>query len=195
MSDEAYRRLLDEHTWLQARYQTLQRVLHLCGRPDDFETVFEQLIDACVEAFGAKAAAIYMHDQDRDELYFAAARGPKAREVLDLDIALKPNQGFAGVAFSQREVLAVSDASSDPRFAQEVSAAVGYDVRNLLAAPILCDEQALGVLQILNKHGGDFTAEEVAFAGFLGRAMGGLVGLGLHLGDLRHALEAQETSS
>jgi sigma-B regulation protein RsbU (phosphoserine phosphatase) len=145
-------------------------------------------MDATMEFFSAHAGALYIYDADKDELYFAAARGPKAKEVLALDITIKPGQGIAGSCFQNNEVIAVSDAHKDPRFSRAVSDAVGYQVQSMLTTPIVCDGQPLGALQVINKKGGHvFSGEEVELARQLGQLAGGLIGLGCEVDELRRA--------
>lgn len=183
---EAYRTLLQDHAFLQERYKLLQRVLHLFAAPEDFEMVFEGLMDAAMEFFQAHSGALYMFDADRGELYFATARGPKASQVLGLDISIKPGEGIAGSCYANNEVIAVSEAHKDARFAKQVSDAVGYEVRSMLSAPIVLDGQPLGVIQVLNKRGESvFTPAEVESARQLGQYAGGLIGLGLELQELQ----------
>ena len=192
MSDEteAYRRLLAEHRRTQEQVRLLQRLLHLCGAPDEFAQVFDGVLDGAMDFFGAHSGALYMFDADDDVLYFATARGPKAEEVLALDITIKPGQGLAGSAFLNNETIAVSDAHKDARFAREISDAVGYEVKSMLTAPIVCDGAPLGVLQVINKRGGDaFEPHEVELMRQLGRYAGGIIGLGIEL-QAAHAAAA-----
>ncbi len=185
-ADPARKTLLQDNARLSAQVQLLQRVLHLFGAPDDFDGAFEGLMDAAMDFFGAQSGALYMFDGDRQELYFAAARGPKAQQVLALDITIKPGQGIAGNAFLHQEVIALSDAHKDARFAREVSDAVGYEVRSMLTAPIVCDGESIGALQVINKRGGStFAQDEVEAMRLLGRYAGGLFGLGWQLQALR----------
>lgn len=181
----AYRRLLEEHARLQARNALLQRVLHLYGAPDDFDAAFDGLLDAALDHWGAAAGALYMLDAHQDELYFAAARGPRAAEVLRLDATVKPGEGLSGACFQSGEVLAVSDVRQDQRFAREVSGAVHYEVRSALTLPIVCDGAPLGVIQVLNARRDAFDAEDLETARQLGRQAGELLGLGLRLHELR----------
>ncbi|MBL4849679.1 MAG: GAF domain-containing protein [Planctomycetes bacterium] len=187
MSDEAYQRLLADNQRLRAEGLLLRRVLHLFAAPDDFELVFEGLMDAVLAHFDAQAGSLYMFDADSGALYFAAARGPKAAEVMGLDLTIAPGHGIAGACFENCEVIAVSDAHKDPRFSREVSEKVGYEVHSMLSAPIVADSQVLGVLQIMNKQNGStFSPEEVQIAEAVGRYAGGLIGLGLELSDLHN---------
>jgi GAF domain-containing protein len=188
VSDDAYKQLLKEHLGSQAETKLLRRVLHLFGAPEDFELVFEGLMDATMDYFGAQSGALYMFDSDKEELYFATARGPKAEAVMDLDISIKPGDGIAGNSFLNKEVIAVSDAHKDARFAKQVSDSVGYEVRSMLTLPIVSDGEALGVLQVLNKQGDSaFTGEEIDLGRRLGLYAGGLIGLGLELQELQNA--------
>ncbi len=187
---QAYSNLLGENQRLQAQVKLLSQVLHLFSAPDEFDVVFDGLLDATLEFFQAQAGALYMFDADKGELYFAAARGPKAREVLQLDQAIRPGQGLAGSAFQNNEVIAVSDAHKDARFAREISDAVGYEVQSALTTPLVCDGQPLGALQVLNKRGGSvFSPDEVELARRLGIFAGGLIGLGWELAALKNGLE------
>lgn len=187
-STQAYRNLLAENQSLQAQLKVLGRVLHLFAAPANFDAVFDGLMDATMEFFSAQSGALYMYDGDKDELYFAAARGPKAKEVLALDITIKPGVGIAGNSFKNNEVIALSDAHKDTRFSREVSDAVGYEVRSMLTAPLVFDGEPLGAIQVLNKKTASvFTETEVDFARRLGVYAGGLVGLGWELQELRTA--------
>lgn len=191
--DASYKELLKEHLASQSETKLLRRVLHLFGAPEDFELVFEGLMDATMEYFGAHSGALYMFDADKEELYFATARGPKAEAVMSLDISIKPGDGIAGSSFQNKEVIAVSDAHKDARFSKQVSDSVGYEVRSMLTMPIVAEGEPLGVLQVLNKQGDStFTAEEVDLGRRLGLYAGGLIGLGLELQELQAATHAQE---
>jgi len=181
-----YKNLMFEHQRLRHRVQVLERVLHLYGAPADFDSVFEGVMDAAMMAADAESGALYILDGDKNELYFAAARGPKAREVLALDITIKPGQGMAGACFANGEVIVVSEVHKDPRFFKEVSSAVGYEVRSLLTAPVIFEQEVFGVVQVINKRGSnEFDMDEVETFKRLGRYAGSLIGLGLEMQDLR----------
>lgn len=183
-----YAQLVHEANRLRQRVQIQERLIHLFGAPADFDVVFEGVMDAAMAAVDAESGALYMLDAAKNELYFAAARGPKAREVLALDITIKPGQGIAGNSFLNKETIVVSDAHRDPRFFKEISSAVGYEVRSLLTAPVVFDDEAFGAIQVINRRStSEFDMEDVDTLKRLGRTAGALIGLGLELTELRRA--------
>ena len=50
-----------------------------------------------------------------------------------------------------RQPLVLEDVAADPRFARDVAQATGYVPKGLMAAPLLHEERALGVLSVLDR--------------------------------------------
>jgi len=172
----------------------LERIIHLSAAPRDFDALAEGYMDLAMDCVKAESGALYFFDSDANELYFAAARGPKAREVLSLDITIAPGQGLVGHCFASNEVITVSDVGTDGRYSKEVSQAVGYEVRSILTAPIVVDGEVLGALQVINKERGDtFEPREVALLQRLGRCAGYSFGLFLQFMDLEARLRRATT--
>jgi signal transduction histidine kinase len=60
---------------------------------------------------------------------------------------------------STGQPIRISDAYNDPRFNPEVDKRTGYVTRNILCVPMRnARGQVIGVFQVLNKRGGDFTS-------------------------------------
>jgi GAF domain-containing protein len=63
-----------------------------------------------------------------------------------------------------RTPLVIEDVARDPRFAKDVAEGTGYVPQGLMAVPLLHDEQALGVLEVLDRQS-RFTLEEMELLG------------------------------
>jgi GAF domain-containing protein len=59
--------------------------------------------------------------------------------------------GIAGWVLATRTPLVLEDVENDPRFARNVAEDTGYVPKGLMAAPLLHDEGALGVLSVLDR--------------------------------------------
>lgn len=80
------------------------------------------------------------------------------------------------------------DAYSDPRFNRAVDQQTGYQTRTILCMPIFSQNQVIGVVQMVNKRNGVFTAEdEEAFEHFAVYC-----GLALHHAKLYDRIQVSE---
>jgi GAF domain-containing protein len=74
--------------------------------------------------------------------------------------------GIAGWVLVTRQPLVLEDVSGDPRFARDVAESTGYVPRGLMAVPLLHEERALGVLQVLDRpQNARFTLAEMDLLG------------------------------
>ena len=99
--------------------------------------------------FGARAATILLHDESSDELVFRAVAGEG--ETTMLGRRFPSSTGIAGWVLSSRQPLVIEDVTRDPRFASDLAQRSGYLPKGLMAAPLLGDEGALGVLEVLDR--------------------------------------------
>ena len=63
-----------------------------------------------------------------------------------------------------RSPLVIEDVARDPRFAKDVAEGTGYVPQGLMAVPLLHDERALGVLEVLDRQS-RFTLQEMELLG------------------------------
>ena len=65
--------------------------------------------------------------------------------------------GIAGSVAETGETLNVHEAYKDPRFNATIDEQTGYKTRSILCMPICIRGQVIGVVQMINKIGGNFT--------------------------------------
>jgi GAF domain-containing protein len=98
--------------------------------------------------FDSAACSIALLDHSSDELIFRVADGAGADAIVGRRIA--SNAGLAGWAVTSGQALSVSDLRTDPRFARDIAAETGYIPSTILVAPLLSEDDALGVIQVLD---------------------------------------------
>jgi GAF domain-containing protein len=137
---------------------------------DQFARLLRSIVDVARAIFGAKASSILLYDETTDELVFAAVSG-EGEEAL-VGKRFPSGAGIAGWVLSSRTPLVLEDVQSDPRFARDVAERTGYVPNGLMAVPLLDDEVALGVLQVLDRpQRSRFTLQEMELLGlFAGQA-------------------------
>jgi len=151
---------------------------------EQFGRLLGSIVEVARAIFGAKASSIMLHDEATDELVFAAVSG-EGEEAL-VGKRFPSSTGIAGWVLSSRTPLVLEDVQNDPRFARDVAEGTGYVPKGLMAVPLLDDELALGVLQVLDRpQRARFSLQEMELLGlFAGQAA-------IALGLLRSAQRAR----
>jgi len=117
------------------------------------EPAHRQLLSSVAETaraiFAAKAASIFLYDEDSDELVFEAVAGSGGDSLLGR--RFPSSTGIAGWVLVTRQPLVIEDVTSDPRFAADVASDTGYVPKGIMAVPLLHEERSLGVLEVLDR--------------------------------------------
>jgi GAF domain-containing protein len=133
---------------------------------DNLEAAARFVLDLAHEAIPSESGAVFISDINRDDLYFAAATGPKADEVMSFRVPM--GQGIVGFAAQEGVSVAVSDVDRDPRFYANISKALGYQTRSILCAPAQIEGRVFGALELINKRtDSSFSADEVNLLNYL----------------------------
>jgi adenylate cyclase len=120
------------------------------------DVLFPRLMEVVTEALNADRSSLFLHDPETDELFSRVLQGDTIGEIR-----FPSHLGVAGSAFTSGTAEIIADAYADPRFNQEFDRRTGYHTRNILCVPIRNKHhQVIGVTQALNKHVGDFDAED-----------------------------------
>jgi adenylate cyclase len=120
----------------------------------DLDSLLEKIMQATTILTAAERSTLFIHDPETGELWSRVAEGTESKEIR-----LPSYGGLAGAAFTTGETLNIVDAYADPRFNPEFDRQTGFKTRSILCMP-LADRlgQPIGVMQVLNKVGGPFTA-------------------------------------
>jgi GAF domain-containing protein len=119
------------------------------GAEESYRSLLQSTVEVARAIFHAKAASVFLLDEETDELVFEAVAGEGAGELIGK--RLPSSTGVAGWVLTTRQPLVVDDLTSDTRFSVEAAVSTGYVPRGLMAVPLLVEERALGVLEVLDR--------------------------------------------
>jgi GAF domain-containing protein len=119
------------------------------GSEEGFRSLLQSVVEVARAIFGAKASSVFLLDEETDELVFEAVAGEGAETLIGQ--RFPSSQGVAGWVLVTRQPLVIEDVAEDPRFAKEVAESTGYVPKGLMAVPLLHEERALGVLEVLDR--------------------------------------------
>jgi GAF domain-containing protein len=132
------------------------------GSEERFRALLRSVGEVARAIFAAKASSILLLDEETHELVFEAVAGEGEESLLGR--RFPAGTGVAGWVLATRTPLVIEDVSRDPRFAKEVAEDTGYVPQGLMAVPLLHDEEAVGVLEVLDRQS-RFTLEEMELLG------------------------------
>src|SRR5947208_10734143 len=140
------------------------------GSEEQFRGLLQSIVDVARAIFRAKASSILLLDEQTDELVFEAAADPQAEALLGK--RFPSSTGIAGFVLVSRQPLVIEDVLADPRFSKETAESTGFVPKGLMAVPLLHEERALGVLEVLDRpQDSRFTLAEMELIGmFAGQA-------------------------
>jgi GAF domain-containing protein len=132
------------------------------GSEDRFRELLRSVVEVARAIFSARASSILLLDEEASELVFEAVVGEGEENLLGT--RFPAGTGVAGWVLATRTPLVIEDVERDPRFAKDVAEGTGYVPQGLMAVPLLHDERALGVLEVLDRQS-HFTLAEMELLG------------------------------
>jgi adenylate cyclase len=137
------------------------------------DALLEKIIQAIIELLDAERGTLFLYDPRTDELWSRVASAVSTAETLGppqrtgtasgiREIRFPATTGIAGAVFSSGKPENLSDPYADPRFNPAIDRQTGYRTRSILTMPIAGkDGRRIGVTQVLNKRGGQFSSRDV----------------------------------
>jgi GAF domain-containing protein len=134
------------------------------GGDDAFRALLQATVETARGIFRAKASSVFLLDEETDELVFEAVAGEGSDTLVGK--RFPSSTGVAGWVLVTRQPLVVDDLSQDTRFSRGAAESTGYVPRGLMAVPLLSEDSALGVLEVLDRpQGVPFTLAEMDLLG------------------------------
>ena|SRR5215210_717065 len=121
----------------------------VAGAEEAHRELLQSIVQVARAIFGAKGASIWLLDEAADELVVEAVARKEDRHILGMRIP--SGQGVAGWVLTTRQPIVIEDVQADARHAKDVAERTGYVPQGLMAVPVLHEETALGVLQVLDR--------------------------------------------
>jgi HD-GYP domain-containing protein (c-di-GMP phosphodiesterase class II) len=120
--------------------------------------VRKKAMEAATRLMGAEVGSLLLVDQEKKELYFDVALGEKGDAVKQ--IRLKIGEGIAGWVAEKGEALLIPDVSKDPRHFRAADQKSTFSTRDMICVPVKVKNKMIGVLQAINKQGGQTFSQE-----------------------------------
>ena len=129
----------------------------------NLDALLIELMEKITACLDADRSSLFLYDEGREELWSKVAQGNDIK-----DIRVPADRGIIGEVLKTAETVNIPDAYRDDRFNPEVDRKSGYRTESILCMPVLNNTgERIGVIQVLNKHGGAFLQADEQLLGAL----------------------------
>jgi GAF domain-containing protein len=111
-------------------------------------TLLQSIVEVARAIFGAAASSVFLLDEPAGELVFQAVAG-EGEEFL-IGTRMPANRGIAGWVVSSGQSMIADDLAANTSFARDLAESTRYVPQSLMAAPLLSEDQVLGVLEVID---------------------------------------------
>ena len=116
-----------------------------------FHDFMREILLTIMKAVKCEAGSILEINHKEKTIFFRAAVGHSSDQVIRFVIPL--GKGIVGYVAESKQHLVVSDAEGNEQHLKTIANAVGFNVRNIIALPIIIRGRVFAVLELLNRIG------------------------------------------
>jgi signal transduction histidine kinase len=145
---------------LRRELEAVRRISAALSTKTRSEDVVRGALQVSLDVVGAGAGSIILYDEAKSKLVFRYVVGEKSAGLTGME--MESDQGIAGEVFSTGEAKVSHDMAKEEKHRRDVGQGIGYLTYNMVTVPLKTTEgTCIGVMQVLNKHQGEFDAEDV----------------------------------
>jgi GAF domain-containing protein len=131
----------------------------------DIEELLQQIMSSAADLLRAETSSLLLVDEQTGDLSINTATGESGERITRRQVP--GGRGIAGWVVEHGEAAVVESPQDDPRFYPVMDQAIQFETRNILALPLKVRDRTIGVVEVINKRDGPFTALDRELAGAL----------------------------
>ncbi|WP_408605688.1 SpoIIE family protein phosphatase [Leptospira fainei] len=124
------------------------RVSGLINSSLDLSQLLEAIMLSSKTVFRTEACSVLLLDETKEYLYFHTVLGEKSEAVTKMKVPI--GKGIAGMVVRESKPMIINDAQNDDRVYKEVDRASQFTTRNIMAAPLVANDEVIGVIEAIN---------------------------------------------
>ncbi|HEX6499685.1 MAG TPA: GAF domain-containing protein [Micromonosporaceae bacterium] len=114
------------------------------------QRLLQSVVAVARHVYGAAASSVFMVSPDTGELIFAAVAGAGEQSLVGTRFAA--GTGIAGWVAASGQTLITDSVADTDQFARDAASSTGYLPASIMAAPLIADDECIGVLEVLDRH-------------------------------------------
>ena len=131
-------------------YQTVSSSLAYVG---DLHELLNTIMSIVTSELLCEEGSVLMLDEENNEFEFFTAVGETGKDLEK--VRFPADKGIAGRALREGTTLVVNDVADSPDFYGNIDKEHDFKTKSILATPLISGEEAVGVIEAINKIGDD----------------------------------------
>lgn len=127
-------------------------------KPHDLNELLNLIIEKTKKFTHSERVIIYLYDEHEKILWNRAGEGAEF-----MSVEFKLGQGIPGQVIEKGKTFTIPDVSKDNRYDPKIDDITDVRIKSMLCAPIKETNKKIGVIQLINKAGGEYNDDDVAF--------------------------------
>jgi len=119
-------------------------------------------------ALDASVACVILRPSDSEQLFLHSAVGEHTEQLRGIRIPLE--KSVAGFVTREELALVIDDIQEEKRFLPEINPDTGVETRSIAAVPLLVQDEAVGVVEVISGEPGKFIFDDLETLQGLARA-------------------------
>ena len=148
---------------LGALFEILNK-LHFVYDP---QKLWQFVLEQACKTVQAEAGTYFELADNEKDLQIGSAYGIDEKRLRE--ISFQVGTGIAGWVAQYHQPALVTDVRQDNRFTKHVDLVTGFNTRSILCVPVFSQKRSYGVIEVLNRKGGQFSPQDQEFMILLGR--------------------------
>lgn len=148
---------------LNALFEILNKI-HFVYEP---KKLWQFVLEQACKTVQAEAGTFFQASEDEKTLWVSTAIGISEERLKELPFSV--GVGISGWVAQFHQPALVVDIRQDNRFNKQVDLVTGFNTRSVLCVPVFSQKRNYGVIEILNRRGGQFSPQDQEFMTLLGR--------------------------
>ncbi len=120
----------------------------------DLPSLLNIVVQEAATLLSAKSCSILLPDDNTGEMVFKASIDPI------VGMRIPPGQGIVSRVFREKTLQIINDVGTDPDYYNRIAQESSHYTHSMIAVPLLLDNNAIGVLEAINKQQGAFTPQD-----------------------------------
>jgi putative methionine-R-sulfoxide reductase with GAF domain len=177
---------------VQGKFLILDGLVRLLTSDIRFGDFVTEALLLVLKVVQCEAGSVLEVDHKTETLFFRAVVGQRSERLTNFTLPM--GQGIVGHVAESKQPLVVEDIQDNKIHLKAVARTVGFDVHNLVAVPIVIRGKTFGVLELLNRMGGEkFSPEDQEKLNYFCEMFAKVVEIRLMVAWGNNVKDAQET--